>query len=347
MRRCRHAPVRLAVVLAVAVTGFGLGCASTDSPRDFVNRLATPNEGVRAGLAQLEERVQELEGMLAESESENVLLQERIAEVETALEEVRALASAPAPPVPFDPPPPARVQILEVTELEDVPGNAPRVQPSAAAEAAAPGAGDRASEAAPNGANVARAGSAARAGPGAGAGDASVTVPNDASGANAARARPGASDEASVTDGLQEPARVGLRRAAGPAAAEEAAQELYDRAREQVLNREYVEAEVLFQRFLDAFPDSDLSDNALYWIGECRLARGDNRGAMVAFETMLQEYPHGNKVPDALFKTGRTLERLGDTEGARRRFQEVLQRFGDSEAARLAAASLSQLEDEG
>ena len=35
-----------------------------------MNRLATPNEGVRADLAQLEERVSHLEGLLAESESE-------------------------------------------------------------------------------------------------------------------------------------------------------------------------------------------------------------------------------------------------------------------------------------
>ena len=108
-----------------------------------------------------------------------------------------------------------------------------------------------------------------------------------------------------------------------------------------------MEAELGFQRFLDDFPESGLSDNALYWIGECRFARGDNRGAMAAFQTMLHEYPLGNKVPDALVKVGRTLERLGDTEGAKRRFREVSRRFPDSEAARLATESLSRLQEEG
>jgi tol-pal system protein YbgF len=246
-----------------------------------VNRLATPNEGVRADLEQLEERVQQLEGLLAESESENSMLRDRIADVEAALEDVRALATAPPPPVRFEPPTPARVQVLEVTELDDTPGTAPPVESNPAAEA---------------------------------------------------EAKPGAGDDAGET---------------APAIVEETGQELYDRAREQYLNRDYVGAELGFQRYLDAFPDSELSDNALFWIGECRFARGDNRGAMVAFQTMLHEYPLGNKVPDALLKVGRTLERLGDREGAKRRFREVSRRFPASETARRAAESLSRLQDEG
>ena len=280
----RPAPFCLAV--ALAIVGFSVGCASTESPRELMNRLATPNEGVRADLELLEERVQHLEGLLAESESENARLRERIAEVAAALEEVRTLATAPPPPVPFEPPPPARVQVLEVTELDDTPAEAP-------AEAPPVGAAE----------------------------------PEDGAGADETGA------PATIAEAGQE---VG-----------EAGQELYDLAHEKFLGHDYVEAELGFQRFLDDFPDSDLSDNALYWIGECRFARDDNRGAMAAFQTMLHEYPLGNKVPDALVKVGRTLERLGDTEGARRRFREVSRRFPDSGAARLATESLSRLQDDG
>ena len=247
-----------------------------------MDRLTTPNEGVRAELKQLEERVRQLEQQVTESGPQDSLLRERIAELENALEEVRAAATAPPPPVPFEPPPPARVQVLEVTELDDTPEDAPPIESDDAAEP---------------------------------------------------KAEPGASadgDEANASATVEEPG-----------------QELYNRAREKYLSRDYVEAELGFQRFLDDFPDGDLSDNALYWIGECRFARGDDRGAMAAFQTMLHEYPLGNKVPDALVKVGRTLERLGDTEGAKRRFREVSRRFPDSEAARLAAESRSRLQDGG
>ncbi len=271
-------PARARLTAALALAGCCLACASTNSPREFVNRLTTPNEGVRADLEELEERVRQLEGLLAEGESENSLLRQRLAEIETTLEEVRALATAPPPPVPFEPPPPARVQVLEVTELDD---------PDA------------------------------------------TSAPD--------RANAGTEPEAG-----ENPGRTGA-----PATVGETDQALYDRAREQFLNRDYVEAELGFQRFLDAFPDNELSDNALYWIGESRSARGDDRGAMAALQAVLHEYPLGNKVPDALLKAGRILERLGDKEGARRRFQEVEQRFPDSEAARLATESLSRLQDEG
>lgn len=275
----RPGPLRLLVALAIA--GCCLGCASTDSPREFMNRLTTPNAGVRADLEQLEERVRQLEGLVAEGDSDNSALRARIAELEKALEKVRAAATAAPPPVPFEPPAPTRVQVLEVAELDEASGDPPTVESNSAAD-------------------------------------------------------PGVDPEAADADETGAPATDG-----------EAGQELYDRAREKYLSRDYVEAELGFRRFLDDFPESELSDNAIYWIGECRFARGDNRGAMAAFQTVLHEYPLGNKVPDALVKVGRTLVRLGDTEGAKRRFREVSRRFPDSEAARLATESLSRLEDEG
>lgn len=246
----------------LAFAGLSGGCASTDTPGGFIDRLRTPNEGVRAELEQLEERVRRLETKASASNTGNARLRERIAELEATLEEVRALAAAPAPPAPFEPQPPPRVQVLEVSELEDDTDRAP--------------AGNESNPA---------------------------------------------------------------------ASAERTGHELYDQALQAFMSHEYVEAELGFQQYISDFPDTDLSDNALYWIGECRFARGDDRGAMAAFQQMLQDFPLGNKVPDALLKLGRSLERLGDTDGARRRFREVSRRFPDTEAARMAADSLAVLDD--
>ena len=213
------------------MAGLCLGCASTETPREFVNRLTTPNEGVRAELEQLAERVQQLESQVTEGQSENSGLRDRVAELEAALETVRAAAAArPAAPAPFEPPPPPRVQVLEVTELdESAAGPAP-------AETAPPAA--------------------------------------DAAGG------PGPEDEQEV-----------------PAAGVDDGQALYDSALEKYRSDDYVAAELDFQRFLETFPDNDLSDNAVYWIGECRFARGDDRGAMAAFQRVLHEFPLENKGP--------------------------------------------------
>ncbi len=123
-----------------------------------------------------------------------------------------------------------------------------------------------------------------------------------------------------------------------------AAQALYDRGYTLYHQGKYLDAEASFQRFLQAYPSTELSDNAQFWIGESRYARGDIRGALAAFREVLQKYPDGNKVPDALIKEGDCLEKLGDRDGARDRYQEVKRRFPDSGAAVMADDRLAGLD---
>ncbi len=117
---------------------------------------------------------------------------------------------------------------------------------------------------------------------------------------------------------------------------EPAAQALYDRGYTQFHEGRYLDAESTFQRFLQAYSETPLADNAQYWIGECRFARGDLSGALAAFRETIQHYPEGNKVPDALYKQGACLEGLGDLDGARLRYEEVVRRFPGSAAAAIA-----------
>jgi len=122
-----------------------------------------------------------------------------------------------------------------------------------------------------------------------------------------------------------------------------AAQALYDEAYTQYHQGRYVDAEAAFQRFLQAYPQSDLSDNAVFWIGECRSARGDLKGALAAFRQVLDAYPDGNKVPDALLEAGQCLQGLGDLDGARASYQDLVRRFPQSAAAETAREKLSAL----
>lgn len=131
--------------------------------------------------------------------------------------------------------------------------------------------------------------------------------------------------------------------AAGGAPIPPAGQALYDRGYTLYHQGRYLDAEASFQRFLQAHGDTDLADNAQYWIGEARYARGDVRGALAAFRETVSRYPEGNKVPDALLKAGQSLEQLGDREGARTSYREVGQRFPGSAAAVVAQERLAQL----
>ena len=130
----------------------------------------------------------------------------------------------------------------------------------------------------------------------------------------------------------------------GPAApVSEAAQALYDRGYTLYHQGRYVDAEAGFRRFLQAYPDTSLSDNAQYWIGESRFARSDFDGALAAFREVAQRFPGGNKVADSLLKAADCLQRLGDTESARAAYDEVLRRFPGSAAAAMAEDRRGQL----
>ncbi len=136
----------------------------------------------------------------------------------------------------------------------------------------------------------------------------------------------------------------GGQEAIAPQPAEPAAQALYDRGYTLYHQGKYLDAEASFQRFLQAYPSTELSDNAQFWIGESRYARGDVRGALAAFREVLQKYPEGNKVPDGLIKEGDCLEKLGDRDGARDRYNEVRRRFPDTGAAVMAEDRLAGLD---
>jgi len=122
-----------------------------------------------------------------------------------------------------------------------------------------------------------------------------------------------------------------------------AAQAIYDRGYTLYHQGRYLDAEASFQRFLQAHSGTDLADNAQYWIGEARYARGDVPGSLAAFREVVARYPEGNKVPDALLKAGQSLERLGDRESARRSYQELLDSFPNSAAALVAEERLQAL----
>jgi tol-pal system protein YbgF len=122
-----------------------------------------------------------------------------------------------------------------------------------------------------------------------------------------------------------------------------AAQAVYDQGYSLYHQGRYVDAEETFQRFLAAYGQTDLGDNARYWIGECRLARDELQSALAAFRETVREYPQGNKSPDALLRAGEVLERLGDSDGARASYREVGRRFPESPASEVATRRLERL----
>lgn len=121
----------------------------------------------------------------------------------------------------------------------------------------------------------------------------------------------------------------------------------YQAAFELLKEQRYDEASMGFEQFLVAFPDSQLADNAQYWLAEAHYVSGDFDEALRQFGVVVDRYPRSRKVPDALLKMGYCnyeLERWNDARGALRRVQAE---YADTTAARLAEQRLSRMDDEG
>jgi tol-pal system protein YbgF len=115
---------------------------------------------------------------------------------------------------------------------------------------------------------------------------------------------------------------------------------LYSRGYVLYHQGEYARAEEALGSFLLAQPDSPHADNARYWIGECRYARGLYHESIEAFREVIDRHPGGGKASHALYKIALSFERLGETGGMQRTLQDLLERFPESDVAPLARSRL-------
>ena len=121
------------------------------------------------------------------------------------------------------------------------------------------------------------------------------------------------------------------------------AQALYDQGYALFHQKRYADAETRFRRFLDLYPRHPLADNAQFWIGESRYARGDFASALAAFSATVEQYPDGNKVADAMLQAGKCLESMGQDAEAIATYEAIAERFPDTVVASTAAARLAAL----
>ncbi|MTH98062.1 tol-pal system protein YbgF [Roseibium sp. RKSG952] len=115
----------------------------------------------------------------------------------------------------------------------------------------------------------------------------------------------------------------------------------YDRAYNLAVNGQYPQAEQAFRSFIDTYPDSRLSANAQYWLGESLLAQRNYRGAADAFLKTYTEHPGNDKSPDSLLKLGVSLRNLGENQAACATFAELLAKYPGA-----PSPVLSQAQDE-
>ena len=118
---------------------------------------------------------------------------------------------------------------------------------------------------------------------------------------------------------------------------------LYAAAYELFREAKYERSREGFENFLRQYPDTEFSDNAQFWIGECYYFEKKYEKAIIEYEKVTKNFPDGNKVPYAFLKQGLSFLKLGDKASAKLLLQQVIKDFPNTSQARIARAKLLEI----
>jgi len=119
--------------------------------------------------------------------------------------------------------------------------------------------------------------------------------------------------------------------------------DLYKDAYESFQKGNFEAARKKFEAFIKQYPNTELSDNAQFWIGETHYLKKDYEKAILEYEKAISKYPEGDKVPAALFKQALAFLELGDKTNGRNLLKRVLERYPHSDQADLAQKRLESI----
>jgi tol-pal system protein YbgF len=134
-------------------------------------------------------------------------------------------------------------------------------------------------------------------------------------------------------------AAIGARAAGGATSPDE----LYRSAYEDYMRGNYDLAADGFGEYMRRWPNTELTDNALYWIGECYDAQEKPQEALTTFSKVLEDYPTSDKAAAAQLKKGLIYLKMGDQGQGVVNLQYVVYEHPGTREADLAREQLRSL----
>jgi tol-pal system protein YbgF len=105
----------------------------------------------------------------------------------------------------------------------------------------------------------------------------------------------------------------------------------------------YLQAREKFQNFLKQFPETEYSERAMFWIGECYYFEKKYEEAILEYDKLIKKYPRGERVSSALLKQGLSFLHLGDKASAKVILQQVVKDYPGTNQARIANSRLTEM----
>jgi tol-pal system protein YbgF len=119
--------------------------------------------------------------------------------------------------------------------------------------------------------------------------------------------------------------------------------ELYRSAYEDYMRGNYDLAAEGFGEYMRRWSNTELTDNALYWIGECYDAQEKPEEALATFTKVLEDYPTSDKAAAAQLKKGLIYLKMGDQGQGVVNLQYVVYEHPGTREADLAREQLRSL----
>ena len=98
-----------------------------------------------------------------------------------------------------------------------------------------------------------------------------------------------------------------------------------------------------FTKFIEQYPEHELTPSARYWIGETFYSEKDYEAAIVTFEDFIKKYPKQSKVPTAMLRQARAFKAINDVNSAKYVLKKLRDTYPKSDEAKKARELLKEI----
>ena len=123
-------------------------------------------------------------------------------------------------------------------------------------------------------------------------------------------------------------------------------QDLYDQAFNMLKQSRYEEAAEEFANFLRQYQNSQLTDDAWYWMAEAHYVTRDFERALIGFNTVVSYFVNSPRIPASRLKIGYIQYETADYEKSRETLTQLLRDFPAHRVAVSAEARLKKMDRE-
>lgn len=130
----------------------------------------------------------------------------------------------------------------------------------------------------------------------------------------------------------------------------ESATQLYNQAQRSFINQDWENARAQYEEYLSRFPETDLAENAQYWLAlsyaklaASRQDLGLYQQSVQSFEKLRSAYPSSSKVPTSLYDQAEVHLQLQQTDRAMALLRQIIDEYPMAPTAVRAKSKLQEL----